>query len=111
MPILDIGKFTVTPGTPVRLTSTQADPALKFSCHAVIVQTLWDNTGKIYVGSSRLNKATRAGIHATLAVPTANSIPSFTAALVAAPNGLNLADFYVDGDNSGEGVTVSILVA
>lgn len=111
--LITIGKFTVTPGTPVRLTSqlTNQPATEKFGCHGVLVQALFNNTGKIYVGDRTLNKAAMTGIHATLAIPTANTIPSFTAALTAAPNAVNLADLYVDGDVQGEGVTVSVLIA
>ena len=109
--LIPIGKFVVTPGTPVRLTSTQPTPSEKFACHGVMVQALHDNTGRIYVGDRTLNKTTHAGQHATLAMPTANTIPSFTAALTASPNAVNLADLYIDGDVVGEGVTVSVLIA
>lgn len=109
--LIVIGKFTPTPGTPVRLTSTQTNPAEKFPCHGVLVQALDTNVGKAYVGNSQLAKATRTGLHATLAIPTNNTVPSFTAALTIAPNAVNLADLYVDVDNNGDGVTVSVLIA
>lgn len=111
MPLSPIAKFTVTPGTPVRLSSTQPRPAEKFAVHGVMVQALYNNTGKIFVGDSTLNKSTMVGVHAVLAIPTANTIPSFTAALTAAPNSVNLSDLYIDGDVAGEGVTVSVLIA
>ena len=111
MPLFPLGKFTVTPGTPIRLTSGQTNPNEKFGTHGVMVQALFNNTGKIYVGNSTLNKGAMTGVHATLAIPTANTIPSFTAALTAAPNSVNLADLWIDGDVQGEGVTVSYLQA
>ena len=111
--LITIGKFTVTPGVPVRLTSqlTSQPPSEKFACHGVLVQALFSNTGKIYVGDRTLNKATMTGVHGTLAIPTVNTIPSFTAALTASPNAVNLSDLYIDGDVLGEGATVSVLIA
>jgi hypothetical protein len=106
-----IGKFTVTPGTPVRLTSTQAKPGEKFACHGVLVQALKSNTGFVYVGEATMDKATMSGVYAQLAIPTANTVPSFTAALTASPNAVNLADLYLDGDVLGEGAIVSVLIA
>ena len=82
--LLPIGKFTTTAGTPKRLTSTQSDPTAPFPCHGVLIQVLSTNAGKVYVGDSSLNKSAMSGVHATLPVPTANSLPSFTAALTLA---------------------------
>lgn len=110
--LLPLSKFTVAvPGTPVRLTSTQANPAEKFACHGVLAQALPANTGKVYIGRSTMNRTTMTDIVATLAIPTDNTIPSFTAALTLSPNAVNLADLYVDADVGGEGVIVSVLVA
>lgn len=109
--LIVIGKFLPTPGTPVRLTSTQTNPAEKFACHGVLVQALDTNVGKAFVGNSVLNKTARTGLHATLAIPTNNTVPSFTAALTASPNAVNLGDLYVDVDSLGDGVTVSVLIA
>jgi hypothetical protein len=107
-----IGKITVVvAGTPVRLTSTQSVPADKFACHGVLIQTLAANTGKMHIGLSTMNKGTGAGVIAVLAIPTTNSIPSFTAALTLSPNAINLADLYLDADNGGEGAQVSVLIA
>ena len=107
-----IGKFaTVTPGTPIRLTSTQADPAAKFSCHGVLIQALKSNVGVIYIGKSGLVRSTYANVGAVLGIPTTNFLPSFTVALTLAPNSINLSDFYIDSDNAGDGVLVSVLIA
>ena len=109
--LIPIGKFTPTPGTPVRLTSTQANPAEKFACHGVMVQALKANAGRCYVGTSVLDKTNSTGVYAVLAIPTNNTIPSFTAALTLSPNAINLSDMYVDVDQAGDGVIVSVLIA
>lgn len=108
--ILPLGRFTTTAGTLKRLTSTQPDPTAKFAVHGLMIQALPGNTGRVYIGGSGLNVATGASRMATLAIPTANSIPTFTAALTIAPNAINLADFYLDVEVSGEGADVTVLV-
>jgi hypothetical protein len=107
-----IGRFLVpAAGTPVRLTSTQPDPSAPFACHGIFIQALPANAGKVYVGTSALNKTTLAGVIGIIAIPTDNSIPAFTAALTLAPNAINLADLYLDVETSGEGAIVSVLIA
>jgi hypothetical protein len=107
-----IGRFLVpVAGTPVRLTSTQPNPAETFSCHGVFIQALPTNVGKVYVGTSALNKTTLVGVIAIIAIPTANNLPAFTAALTLAPNAINLADLYLDVETGGEGALVSVLIA
>ena len=110
--ILSIGPMRVAvPGTPVRFTSTQANPTEKFSCHGVLAQALPLNVGKVYVGMSTMNRVTLANVVAVLAIPTDNTIPSFTVALTLSPNAINLADLYVDADIALEGALVSVLIA
>ena len=107
-----IGKFTVAAaGTPTRCTSTQSDPAEAFPCHGVLIQALSSNAGKVYIGTAAMNKSTLANVLAVLPVPTANSLPSFTAALTLAPNSVDLAKLYLDVDTNGEGALVSVLIA
>jgi len=110
--LLVIGKtVTPVPGTPVRFTSTQANPAEKFSCHGVLAQALPTNTGKVYIGMSGMNKASLANVIAVLAIPTDHTIPSFTVALTLSPNAINLSDLYLDADIASEGALVSVLIA
>jgi hypothetical protein len=103
-------------GTPVRapvplvVSGPLLDAGLT-TVHAFIIQALSTNTGKIYIGLSTLNKATLAGILIVLPVPTANLIPTFSASLTAGANALSLTDLWIDADNSGEGVTISGVVA
>jgi hypothetical protein len=110
--LMPIATITVAvPGTPVRLTSTQANPAEKFSCHGVLVQAMPFNTGRVYIGRSTMDKTTLADLFAVLAIPTDHTIPSFTAALTLSPNAINMADLYLDADIALEGALVSVLVA
>ncbi len=107
-----IGKITVpTSGTPVRLTSTQSDPAARLPCHAVMVQQLPGQLGRIIIGNSVMNSTTYAGCLAILAIPTSNILPTANAGMTTNVNGLNLADYYIDVTTNGEGALVSILVS
>lgn len=98
------------PGTLVRCTSTQANPAEKFPCHAVLIQALPFNAGRVFIGWSTMNRVTLANVIAVLAIPTDNTIPSFTAALTLSPNAINLADLYIDAELAAEGAIVSVLI-
>ncbi len=107
-----VAAITVTtPGTLVRATSQQRLPAITLPCHGVMFQALPDNAGKVYIGRSDLVRATFQGCFAYLPTPTTNQAPTFSAALTIAPNGLNLGDFWIDADNGGDGVLITILVA
>ena len=110
--IVSLGKVTVTTaGTPVRATSTQSVPGTQISCQSIAFQALSSNTGKIYIGtSSSMSKSTYAGVVAVLAVPATNIIPGYNASQLSVA-GLNVADFFLDSDNNGEGVIVSYAVA
>lgn len=99
-----LGKVTVTTaGTPVRITSSRTP------CHALLVQQLPANTGRIIVGTSVMNSTTYAGCLAILAIPTTNGIPAVNAGLATEPDGLNAADYYLDSTVNGEGALVSYL--
>ena len=107
-----LGKVTVpVPGTPVRLTINRPVPTDRYACHAILVQAVFNNTGRVYVGTSAMNKATLANVHAQLAIPTANQIPSFSAALTIAPNAIQAQDIFLDADVAGEGAIVTALIA
>lgn len=109
---LCLGVFrNVTPGTLIRLTRGQPNPAEKFAIHGILVQACKANVGRTYIGGPALDRATEADVIATLAIPTANSIPSFAAALTLSPNGLNLADYYFDADTAQDGVKVTVIIA
>ncbi len=111
-----LGTITsVTPGTPVRVAFTAAvlaritasinPPTLK--CQSILFQVLSNgshtNTGRVYILDQNRTRV------ATLAVPTTNTIPSFSATIPNAMTALNAGFYYIDADNSGDGADVSIL--
>ena len=101
MPVQSLGKITVTTaGTPVQINSTN------IPCQAISIQALSSNAGKVYVGLSGMSKTTLIGNLAVLAVPSGAIIPSFSASVDSA-NGLNVSQYWIDVDNSGEGVLVA----
>lgn len=93
-------------GTPVQAVTTRT------AAHAILVECLWTNLGRIYVGTSSLNVSTKTGILNVLPAPTSPTtgpFPAVSAGVPVAPNALNLADIWIDAQNSGEGVVVSYL--
>lgn len=111
-----LGSVTiVTPGTPVRVAFQSAvlasmhqsinPPTLK--CQSILMQALSNashtNTGRVYILDQNRTRV------ATLAVPTANTIPSFSATIPNAMTALNAGFYSIDADNAGDGVDVSIL--
>lgn len=104
------------PGTPQRVTSILplntgglVNDRAAFTCHAVLLQALWNNTGKVYIGTADMVKATLAGVSAVLAIPTANAIPGYSISLTLAPSGVDLSTLWVDADQANEGLLVTIL--
>jgi hypothetical protein len=96
-------------GTPKQVVApTAMNPP---SCHAVIIEALPGNTGKVYIGLAGLNKGTLQQVLVVLPIPTANLIPTFSIALTVAGNAVNLGNLFVDADVNGEGVLISALVA
>lgn len=105
------------PGTPVRATTNITvdaqgvnNAAGQFKCHAVLFQARPANTGKVYIGLSGLDKASLVGVSGVLAIPTANSIPSYSISLTLAPAGIELSDLFLDADNAGDGALITVLV-
>ena len=95
-----LGTVTVpSPGTPVPI-----DTSTRNNCQSILLQALSNgshtNTGRVYI----YVKGTRV---ATLAVPTTNTIPSFSVTVPDAPGGLTTLDYTIDADNSGDGVDAS----
>jgi hypothetical protein len=102
-------------GTLVRLTS--ALPTLikgqrvnpeAYTVHAFLVQAMWNNTGRVFLGSAALVASTGVGLCWAGAIPTSNSIPAFSSALTLSPAGVDLSDFYLDAAVSGEGVLLTL---
>lgn len=107
--------LVAVPGTPqqVQVPAAVAGPGSPglSTVHAVVIQALAGNTGKVYVGVAGLTKATLVGVLVVLPIPTANLIASFSVSLTAGANALSLSDLYIDADVPGEGVLISGIVA
>ncbi len=106
------------PGTPVRLMSALPSelngftiPPANWSCHAVLAQARYTNTGRVFVGKSGLVGATGVNCLWTGAIPTANSIPSLSVACTIEPAGVTFSDLYLDAEIAGEGILLSLEVA
>jgi hypothetical protein len=111
MASVSLGKVTVaTPGSPVRCTANQVDPAKPMVAHSVHIQPLFDNSGHVYIGSAAMVRSTYAGVIEVIAVPAINYHPKFTRSSDASINGLNIADLYIDADVTGDSALISIEV-
>lgn len=99
----------VNAGTPVQVPIPTG--FVESNMHALLIQTLPTNTGKIYIGNATLNKGALSGLIVFLAVPTANVIPSFSVSVTQAANALKINDLWIDADNSNDGVIVSGILA
>jgi len=109
--IQSLGKLVPTPGTPVRATTNLPVAEQKLRVHGVLIQALPGNTGRVYIGTSALNRAAFTDLYAVLAVPSGAALPSFSTALTLAPNAINVGDFYIDCDVASDGVIVTVLIA
>ena len=105
------------PGTPVRLTAgvtANAEGIInnpeRFTCHAVLLQAKPANQGKVYIGWAEMNRTTLAEVSGVLAIPTDNSIPSYSISLTLSPAGVALSELYIDADEANDGVLVTVLV-
>ena len=95
-----LGEITVpVPGTPVPI-----DTATRNNCQSILLQALSNashtNTGRIYIYVQGIRAA-------TLAVPTTNTIPSYSVTIPDAPGGLTTLDYSIDSDVAGDGVDAS----
>jgi hypothetical protein len=104
MTINPIGKLSVAAsGTPVPLST---DPTLTAS--KLFFQSIPGFTGKTYVGSANMVKATLAGVTRILAPnPSGGFSENFYIESQDGENGIRLIDYAVDADVSGEGVLVT----
>ncbi len=105
-----LGAVTVAvPGVRQRLTANQAVPTARVGCEALLIQAMTGvqvaNVGRIYIYDIQAGGAPMA----VLAIPTANTIPSASATVPAAPGGLNAADYWLDADSPGDGAYVSYI--
>jgi hypothetical protein len=104
-----LGKISVTPGTPVRITNNQASPTTHLACGSIMIQTLSSSTGFVYIGLSNLDKSSGTGVLAVLPVPTTNSIPAFSLGNPTAQAGINANELFIDGASTSDGVIASIM--
>lgn len=93
--------FPSPPGGGAPLGST----AEGLRCQSIQFQALPTNTGKIYIGDETLVASTGVGVHAVLS--SAGERQGFSIPMAA--NALHVELFYLDADNSGEGVYVTLL--
>lgn len=113
MPLQALGALTVTtPGTKVAVASlipaAQFPPNQgPFKGHGIMFQARENNTDHVRV--YQLQSATYI-LLAVLAPPTANFIPSFSAAFTLAMNSINFSDLFLDADVGGEGALVTVLI-
>jgi hypothetical protein len=111
--IQSLGYVTLpSPPTPTRATANRTDPTLRVATQALIFQALPTNTGKIYVGTASMNTTTGVGVFGVIPAPTdatTGPFPSWSPSLPVVPAALNAGEFYIDGDNGGEGVIVTLV--
>lgn len=109
--IQPLGKLVVVAaGTPVAVQSLLGVNINKPTpIHAIMVQAWFANSGKIYVGVEGMNKLTGVGVMAVLPAPTDSFIATFSAALTIAPNGMRVADFWIDADTTNDSALVTFL--
>jgi hypothetical protein len=107
MQILSLGKITVTTaGTPVQATSTS------IMAHEVIIEPLAGNSGKSYVGNSTINVSSGAGVSKTFLPPAASGGNDSYRLNARSGDGntIDVSQFWVDVQTSGQGVTVSYAI-
>jgi len=99
-----LGRVNVpVPGTPVPLTTNRAITASK-----LFVQAIPGLTGKTYLGSATLTKATLAGVARVLAPNSAGGFSEdFFLESQDGANSIRLAEYSIDADVAGEGLLVT----
>lgn len=111
MPIQMMGRIVVpVAGTPVSVRTAVFATGERFQAfHAMLFQAMATNTGRVYIGKNTMVKATLADCAAVLAIPTANTIPSFGMSNPLSPAGVDISGLFIDADVNGEGVLLTIL--
>lgn len=98
-------------GTPVRFTVNQVSPAASILAHALLIQPMTGNTGRIYIGNNASFIKNGAGQIAWLPAPSINVAPAFSETISYAENAIQASELWIDVDNSGEGVIGSGVLA
>src|SRR5215831_12605864 len=102
--------FVGSPGTPVQVTVHQTTPSQRIPAQTASFQVLQTNVGLVFIGLKGLDAqgtGARSGLLATLPKPASATTGPFTTyeiKIYGAPAALNMADFYVDALNAGDGV-------
>jgi len=109
--IQSYGKLTPTPGTPLRATQNVSAADKTLRVHGVLIQALWSNTGRVYIGKQTLSRTNATDLFAVLPAPGAGALPAFSAAITTQPAGVNVNDIWVDVDTANDGVLVTVLVS
>lgn len=105
--VQSLGKIAVaSAGTPGQVTTATT------YCNSILMETWPTNTGKMYIGTSAsMNKSTGDGLVAILPAPTNGVLFSWSATVPYAPGGVRGDQLWIDADNSGDSLLVSIAVA
>ena len=113
--IRSLGVVTVpSPGTAVRATSNETDPAARVGAQTIRVQAVHSNTGRIYVGLRNIESSPTGFGTQMLAILPAPShavtgtFHAYEATVPNVPAGLNAADFWIDADQATDGALISI---
>lgn len=98
-----LGRVNVTtPGTPVRLAATRTP------CCRIRVQVVAGLTGKMYLGTSALNKTTLAGVIKELWPNQSGGVDdSYEVWSSTDADTLDLADYWIDAAVAGEGLIIA----
>jgi hypothetical protein len=92
-----------TPGTPIPLSTDPTKRAAK-----IFFQVVPGLTGKAYIGTPGMNKTTLAGVARVLAPnPTSGISDQYILSTENGLDELNLSDYAIDLDVTGEGLLVS----
>ena len=99
-----LGKLTVpSAGTPVPLSSDRVVTAC-----AILVVSIPDMAGNIFLGGANLNQTTLAAVMIKFNAPSAAGLPDqFLLQSQDASNSLRVADYWLDASVSGEGALVT----
>ncbi len=106
MNIVPLGKIAVTTaGTPVQILAAGA------KCAAIIVAAIGGTTGKMYFGTSTVNKTTLAGaIKEFLPSAASGFADSIIIDNTEDGNPLQMSDYWLDSTVNGEGLLVSYVI-
>ena len=114
--VASFGQVLVTSaGTPVCANANVSDSKRHIGLQSVFMQARPENTGRIYIfysgsnGATSSNKTTRAtcvGFLPAPSDPTKGPFPSWSYTVPNVSVGMVLDNFWLDADNSGEGVIV-----